>query len=182
MVLQVLLLSFSLALDAFSVSVAGGMNSPKAKIRQAATVASFFGGFQIGMPVLGFLLGSSMKGVVSAVDHWIAFGLLGIIGLKMIHEAFDEKAVRKNLLDLKTLILLSVATSIDALAVGVTLGLVEIPFIMSVISIGLVTFILCFLGFLFGKKIGIYFGKKVEIIGGLALIAIGIKILVEHLK
>ncbi|MCR4306283.1 MAG: manganese efflux pump MntP family protein [Candidatus Daviesbacteria bacterium] len=183
MVFQILLLSFSLALDAFSVSVAGGIKSQKAKAVQAFRVAAFFAGFQAAMPVIGYFLGESMQSFITGIDHWIAFGLLGAIGVKMIKESISEDNVDgKNVLELKTLVFLSIATSIDALVVGITLNLVEIPFFLSIVSIGLVTFILCFVGFLFGKKIGTCFGKKIEIIGGLALIAIGIKILIEHLK
>ena len=179
---QILLLSFSLALDSFSVSIAGGMKSQGAKLIHALKVAAFFGVFQAFMPVIGWSIGEAMKGFISGIDHWIAFGLLGIIGIRMIHEAFSEdNKERKNIVATKMLILLSIATSIDALVVGITLNLVKIPFILSISAIGIVTFILCFLGFLFGKKLGVNFGRKIEVLGGLVLIAIGIKILIEHI-
>jgi len=180
-VLQILLLSFSLALDAFSVSIAGGINAQKAKVMHAFKIAAFFGTFQAVMPLLGWFVGESMKAYIGGIDHWIAFGLLVIIGIKMIRESLSDSGEKKSILDTKILLILSVATSIDALVVGVTLNLVEIPFFLSIVFIGVVTFILCFLGFLFGKKIGAYFGKKIEILGGLALIGIGIKILIEQL-
>lgn len=182
MAFQILLISVSLALDAFSVSVAGGMQVRGVKHLHALRVAAFFGGFQAGMPVIGFLLGEAMRTFITGIDHWIAFGLLGIIGINMIREALgNEKGENRNILDTKTLIFLSIATSLDALIVGITLSFIKIPLIFSITTIGLVTFIICFLGFLFGEKLGARFGKKIEVLGGLVLIAIGTKILLEHL-
>jgi len=178
---QILLISFSLAMDAFSVSIAEGMKSQKGKITHALKVAVFFGMFQAIMPFIGWLIGEAMKGFVSSIGYWIAFILLGIIGLKMIHEALSSKDDKKEILNTKILLMLSIATSIDALIVGITLGLFKIPFLISVITIGIVTFILSFLGFIFGKQIGRLFGKKVEILAGVILIIIGLKILIEHL-
>ncbi|MDO8577225.1 MAG: manganese efflux pump MntP family protein [Candidatus Daviesbacteria bacterium] len=181
-ILQILLISISLSLDAFSVSIVGGMKVSKVKHLHALRVAAFFGIFQAVMPVIGWFIGEAMKGFIGGIDHWIAFGLLGIIGINMIRESLsDEDSERKNLLDTNTLIFLAVATSIDALVVGITLSLIKIPFILSISIIGLVTFIICFFGFLFGEKLGARFGKKIEVLGGLALIAIGIKILIEHI-
>lgn len=134
------------------------------------------------MPVIGWLIGEAVKSFITGIDHWIAFGLLGIIGVKMIQESFSsDSGEGKSILQIKTLILLSIATSIDALVVGITLSLIKIPFILSISIIGLVTFIICFLGFLFGEKLGSRFGKRIEVLGGLVLIALGIKILIEHL-
>jgi putative Mn2+ efflux pump MntP len=182
-VLQILLLSFSLALDAFSVSVVGGMKVRESKYLHALRVAATFGIFQAVMPVIGFFLGETMRTFITGIDHWIAFGLLGIIGINMIREALgNEKGENRNILNTKTLLFLAIVTSIDALVVGITLSFIKIPLIFSITVIGLVTFVICFLGFLFGEKLGSHFGKRIEILGGLALIAIGIKILVEHLK
>lgn len=179
---QILLIAVSLALDAFSVSIAGGMKVRGARHLYALRVAAFFGFFQAAMPVFGFVLGEAMKSFITGVDHWIAFGLLGIIGINMIREALsDEKEERKNLLDINTLIFLAIATSIDALVVGITLSLIKIPFLLSISIIGFVTFIICFLGFLFGEKLGARFGRRIEVLGGLVLITIGIKILIDHL-
>lgn len=180
MVFQILLLSFSLALDAFSVSIVGGMKVRGVKHLHALRVAAFFGVFQAVMPVIGWTVGEAMRSFIGGIDHWIAFGLLTVIGVKMIRESLSkDNKDRQNILDLKTLLFLSLATSIDALVVGITLNLVEIPFLLSIISIGLVTFILCFAGFLFGERLGAHFGKRVEALGGLVLIAIGIKILIS---
>jgi manganese efflux pump family protein len=179
--LQIFLIAFGLAMDAFSVSIAGGMKAQRAKTSDALKVALFFGVFQAVMPVFGWLVGQAAKGFIAGIDHWIAFILLGIIGIKMIREAFDDVNEEKNILDTRTLLLLSVATSIDALIVGITLNLLDVPFFISIIVIGAVTFVLCFLGYLFGKRLGMLFEKKVEIIGGVVLIFIGLKILIEHL-
>ncbi len=179
---QIFLIAVSLALDAFSVSIVGGMKVRETKHLHALRVAAVFGIFQAVMPLIGWLIGESMKSFIVGIDHWIAFGLLGIIGINMIREALSgEEHERKDLLDTKTLIFLAVATSIDALVVGITLSLIKIPFILSITIIGLVTFIICFLGFLFGEKLGAHFGKRVEVLGGLVLIAIGTKILLEHI-
>lgn len=180
--LQLLVISVSLALDAFSVSIAGGMKSQTSKISHAIKVSLFFGIFQAFMPILGWLIGESMKDYIIAIDHWIAFILLGIIGIKMIKEALDKDVYeKKDIINTKTLLILSTATSIDALIIGITLPLLQVPFFTSIMTIGIITFILCFFGFVFGKKIGALFGKKIEILGGIALIAIGLKILIEHL-
>lgn len=168
-------------MDAFSVSIAGGMKSKAAKVNQALKVAAFFGVFQAGMPVIGWLIGEVMRPLIAAIDHWIAFFLLAIIGIKMIHEALTDHEKMKDILSTKMLLMLSIATSIDALIVGITFSLFEIPFLLSITAIGIVTFILSFLGFLFGKKIGAMFGKRVEILGGVVLIIIGLKILLDHL-
>lgn len=179
--LQILFISFSLAIDSVSVSIAGGLNQ-KAKIAHGLKIAAVFGGFQAIMPVLGWLIGEALESFVASIDHWIAFFLLGIIGLKMIREALNNNGENvKNILNNKTLLLLGIATSIDAFVVGITLGLIEIPLIVSVSAIGIVTFMLCFFGYLFGNRIGTLFGKKVEILGGVVLITIGFKILIEHL-
>ncbi len=179
---QILLISISLAMDAFSVSIAGGMKSQAAKVTQALKIATFFGIFQAFMPVIGWFIGEAMKDVITAIDHWVAFILLGVIGIKMIREALSEDSeIKRDILNTKTLFILAIATSIDALVVGITLSFLKIPFFVSIITIGIITFILSFLGFIFGKQLGVLFGKKVELLGGIALILIGFKILIEHL-
>jgi len=171
-----------LSLDAFSVSIVGGMKVRGFKHLHALRTATFFGGFQALMPVIGWLIGEVLRGFITGIDHWIAFGLLGIIGVKMIQDSLSsDTGEKKNILEIKTLFLLAIATSIDALVVGITLSLIKIPFILSISIIGLVTFVVCFLGFLFGEKLGSRFGKRIEILGGLVLIGIGTKILLEHL-
>lgn len=178
-----LLISISLAMDSFSVSIVGGLNSQKSKYIDAIKVAGFFGVFQALMPLLGWFIGETLKSFIFTIDHWIAFGLLGIIGLKMIYESFKSGKGKeeRDILSNKNLLFMSIATSIDALIVGITLSLIEVPFLLSIITIGIVTFILCFFGFLFGKQLGFLFGKKIEVVGGIILILIGTKILIEHL-
>lgn len=182
-IISIFIIAISLALDSFSVSVANGIKHKHPSIKDAFKVALFFGGFQAFMPLIGWFIGSSLQGFISSFTPWVAFILLSIIGGKMIHESFqksDEKE-KINLLNNKTLLMLSIATSIDALAVGVTLGLIQLPLIISVSVIGIVTFLLCLMGFLLGKKLGSFFEGKVEIIGGIVLVLIGTKILIEYL-
>lgn len=181
--IQLLIISVSLAADALSVSIAGGMRSQKSRILHAVKVAAFFGIFQLVMPLFGWMIGELLKGFIVEIDHWIAFGLLSLIGIKMIYESLNNEPgeERKNILNNKVLIMLSVATSIDAFVVGITLRLLQIPILISVIVIGIITFVLCFFCFLLGKKLGVFFGKEIEIVGGVALIFLGFKILVEHL-
>lgn len=179
--IQIFIIAVSLALDAFSVSVASGIKSQKAQISKGLTLAFFFGAFQALMPLLGWYLGILIENFIASYSHWIAFVLLFLIGIKMIKESFDDTSEKEKLqiFELKTLLLLSIATSIDAFIVGISLAVINIPLFISVAIIGIMTFILCFLGFLFGKKLGSFFEGKVEVIGGIALIAIGLKILLE---
>ncbi len=179
---QIIIISVSLAMDSLSVSVAGGFKAKKTSVIDAIKVAAFFGGFQAGMPLIGWAIGEIVSSYITHFSHWIAFGLLSIIGIKMIKESFEqEEGSSTNILTNRTLILLSIATSIDALIVGITLGLLELPLLLSITVIGIITFILCFFGFLFGKQLAKIFGKRIEIFGGVALIAIGIKILLDHI-
>lgn len=181
--IQLFVIAVSLAMDALSVSIAGGMQAKKASIKNAIKVALFFGGFQAFMPVIGWIIGDVMQGYIAAIDHWVAFVLLSLIGINMIKESLksDENKDEKDMLTTKNLSILALATSIDALIVGITLSVLQVPFIVSIITIGVITFILCFFGYLFGSKLGEVFGKRVEILGGIALIAIGTKILLENL-
>jgi putative Mn2+ efflux pump MntP len=170
-------------MDAFAVSIVSGSLHKELKVKYALRMALFFGGFQAVMPVLGFLAGVGLKEFISASDHWIAFALLCFVGGKMIYESLRIEAAGKNRdpSNLLTLLALSVATSIDALAVGITLSLLKAPPALAVTVIGLVTFGLSYAGVSIGKRFGHFFESKIEIIGGLILIAIGVKILVEHL-
>lgn len=179
-VVSIFIIAISLALDAFSVSIAGGIKSQKASIQDAFKVAVFFGAFQGVMPLIGWAIGAAFRDYVNDYAGWVAFTLLSLIGLKMIYEALqDGESKLTNILATKTLILLSIATSIDALVVGVTLSLLALPLLLSALIIATITFLLCFAGFLFGKRLGSLFGGKVEIVGGLALIAIGINLLLR---
>ena len=179
-----IVLGFGLAMDAFSASVTDGIMLGKVKWHNAFKIALFFGFFQFLMPVLGYLAGITFSGIIESYDHWVAFFLLLIIGGKMIYEAIkcDEEDGNsgKNPLGFTTLLLLAIATSIDALAIGVTFATIHTPVISSSLVIGTVTFIISFLGVFLGSKCGDIFGNKAEITGGSILILIGLKILLEH--
>jgi len=183
--LTVFLIGISLSMDAFSVSVTNGLCIKNIRFKESFMIALFFGFFQFLMPLLGFFAASIFGDYIKAVDHWIAFVLLFFIGLKMILESTEKKKEccenKENILGVKVLTLQAIATSIDALAVGVGLGALKIPLLSSCLIIGLITFILCFSGVYIGKKAGDIFKGKAEILGGLILIGIGIKILIEHL-
>lgn len=181
--LTIALIAFGLAMDAFAVSIANGMTLKSNRKQAALLTAIFFGGFQMLMPVIGWAIGLSLQSIIVEVDHWIAFGLLAFIGVKMIYEALKnngEKPVEKTL-KLHTLLTLAVATSIDALMVGLSFAFLKTSILLPVAVIGIVTFTLAFAGFYFGGILGKTFGHRIEILGGLILIAIGVKILVEHL-
>lgn len=184
------LMGVGLAMDAFAVSICKGLSMKKVKWQHATIIGLFFGGFQALMPFVGWLLGSQFEQYITKVDHWIAFGLLGIIGGKMLYEAIkgdeeeecdccNDKNVDK--LDLKELFILAIATSIDALAVGITFAFLKYPVVKAVTVIGVVTFIISMAGVYIGNFFGSRFKKKAEIAGGIILVGIGIKILLEHL-
>ena len=181
--ITIVAIAFGLAMDAFAVSVASGLAIKKLKVRQALRIAFFFGVFQAVMPLIGWLAGLSLRELISEFDHWIAFGLLGFIGAKMIYESFKLQADKKqiNPLRLDVLLTLSLATSIDALAVGVTFAFLNVAIAWPIIIIGLITFATSFAGVFIGDKFGHIFESKIELAAGLVLIAIGLKILLEHL-
>lgn len=181
--IQAIMLGIGLAMDAFSVSVSDGILLGRVRLSQAVKIAFFFGLFQFLMPVIGYLAGSTFAGIIEAFDHWVGFALLAVIGGKMIYEAIsgeDEAASTDNPLGFKTLLLLAVATSIDALAVGVTFATINTPVLISSAIIGIVTFLISAVGVFLGSKCGNIFGNKAEIAGGVILILIGTKILLEH--
>lgn len=182
-ILTVFLLAIGLSFDSFAVSVCSGLNLPHIRFIQAAKIATFLALFQAFMPLIGWLVGNSMKSLIEPVDHWIAFGLLSLIGGKMILESFMDSESReiKNPLDIKVILTLSIATSIDALAVGFSFATLLDQILIAVFIIGAVTFIASMLGILLGKKTGPKINRFAEITGGLILIFIGMKILIEHL-
>lgn len=182
-VLTILFIAFGLAMDAFAVSVASGFAIKNLRLRNAVTIAFFFGSFQAVMPVIGWLAGYSLRSFIASFDHWIAFGLLGFIGLKMIYEStkMDGESDPRDPLNVAVLLMLSVATSIDALAVGLSLSILDVLIITPALIIGIITFLLSLLGVYIGDRFGHFFEKKIEFAGGLILIGIGIKILIEHL-
>ena len=189
--ITLLLIAVGLSTDAFAVSISNGIFLGRATPLQSCKVAGAFGLFQGMMPIFGYLLASLFAAQIVAVDHWIAFGLLAFIGGKMLWEVFfgeDEEGSKDNPLQWKTLLLSAVATSIDAMAVGVTMALGrtgllahDLGFLLCAAVIALVTFALCLIGVQVGCKTGSCFGRRAQIAGGLVLIGIGIKILIEHL-
>lgn len=182
-IFTILSIALGLSMDAFAVSVTSGFTIKRLKVRHAMRIALFFGGFQAAMPIIGWLAGSALRNFITGIDHWIAFGLLCAIGGKMIYESTkiekDEKWA--DPLNIMILLTLAVATSIDALAVGLSLSFLKVAIITPSIIIGIITFTLSFIGAYIGKKFGHFFESKLEIVGGLILIAIGIKILIGHL-
>jgi len=180
--LAVIAIAVGLAMDTFAVSIVTGAAYKQLHIRHTLRMAGFFGGFQAFMPVVGYLAGLTVRQYVSNFDHWIAFGILAAVGLKMIYESFKIKEERKtpNPANLAVVLVLAVATSIDALAVGITLSLITNAIALAVIVIGVVTFGLSFAGVYIGKKFGHFFESGIEAIGGLVLIALGLKIVLQH--
>ena len=178
-----LLIGIGLSFDSFAVSVSCGLMKREIQFKQAIFVAASLAFFQATFPVLGWLIGSSVKGLIVSFDHWIAFVLLAFIGIKMIIEGNNPNGSLQNFnpFKLKVLIGLSVATSIDALVVGLSFGFLDLPILFPVFVIGAVTFIASMLGMLFGKKIPARRSRQSLILGGMILLLIGIKILMEHL-
>jgi putative Mn2+ efflux pump MntP len=181
-ILTIVLIAFSLAMDAFAVSITNGMIVTHQRRRSALTMALFFGGFQMFMPIIGWLAGLGVKELIMGVDHWIAFALLALIGSKMIYDSTKKKSDEKdNRLSVHALLTLSIATSIDALMVGLSFAFLQNYIVTPIIIIGIITFSLSLMGFFFGNTVGQFLGNKIKIIGGLILISIGIRILIEHL-
>jgi len=180
--ITIILIAIALAMDSFSVSITRGFTNTKTKMAiEALKTGFFFGTFQAIMPIIGWLAGLSIIDLISDFDHWIAFGLLAIIGTRMIYEALASGSRKiASSFSLKVLIILSIATSIDALAVGLSLSFLEASILFPAIIIGIVTFSLSFIGGYIGKKLGNYF-EKIGVIGGIILILIGLRIIIEHL-
>jgi putative Mn2+ efflux pump MntP len=182
-IVTIIVIAVGLAMDAFAVSIASGVAYKQLKVNHVFRIAVFFGGFQAFMPVVGWLCGLKARELLASYDHWVAFGLLAAIGIKMIYESFKIKQVeqRSDPMSMLMLLSLSVATSIDALAVGITLSFLGNSIATAAVVIGLVTFLLSYLGVCIGRKVGHFFENKIEVVGGLVLIGIGAKILLEHL-
>ena len=180
--LTVLLIAVGLAMDALAVSLCKGMAMRNPGPKSMVIVGLWFGVFQGVMPVIGYLLGSSMYDLISDYDHWIAFGLLLLIGLNMIVESFSKEEEKVDAdISFWTMFVLAVATSIDALAVGISLAMDGSDIVSSAIIIGVVTMPISIMGVKIGAKVGDAFGKRAELLGGIILIAIGLKIVLEHL-
>jgi putative Mn2+ efflux pump MntP len=181
--ITIIVIAVGLAMDAFVVSIVSGSAYKQLHVKHALRMALFFGAFQAFMPLIGSLAGLSFKDYITDYDHWVAFALLAAVGGKMIYESFKIKSVEDNPdpSNIIILLVLSVATSIDALAIGITLSLIISSIALAVITIGLITFALSYAGVLIGKRYGHFFENRIEALGGLVLIGIGIKILCEHL-
>lgn len=184
---EFLLLGVGLAMDAFAVSICKGLAMRKVNKKQAVIIALFFGGFQAIMTVIGWLLCKGFQTYIEAFDHWIAFALLAFIGVKMIIETLREKeddVVIEEMdppLDMKEMLMLAIATSIDALAVGISLAALDRPIVESAAIIGVVTFVISIIGVYIGKFFGNRYKKRAELTGGIILVLIGVKILCEHM-
>jgi len=180
--LVIFLVAISLCFDTFAVSISSGVIKHKIIFKDALKIAFTLAFFQTVMPLAGWCMGKQVKQYISEFDHWVAFGILSILGIKMIIDSFKQESKKEfNPLNIWILISIAIATSIDAFAVGISFSIINVPIFLSVLIIGFVTFIVSMLGILFGEKTGKIFGKKIEIAGGIILIAIGIKILYKHL-
>jgi len=175
-------LAVGLSMDAFAVSICKGLSVRKLKLKHGIICGLYFGGFQALMPAAGYILGKSFESLISSIDHWIAFALLVLIGANMIREALtgDDEELDDSF-GFKTMLPLAVATSIDALAVGVTFAALKVNLLFAVVMIGITTFCFSAVGVKIGEVFGARFKSKAEIFGGIVLIALGIKILLEHL-
>ncbi len=182
-ILEVILVSIGLAMDAFAVSVCKGLAMKKIDFKKMLVIGLYFGIFQGGMPVIGYMLGTNFESLVTKIDHWIAFILLSFIGINMIREALKSKCDCEKQSDsvaFKEMVILAIATSIDALAVGITFAFLKTNLIAVVTSIGVITFVLSMMGVCIGNRFGNKYESKAQITGGLILIMMGIKILFEH--
>lgn len=184
-VTELILIAVGLSMDAFAVAICQGLASRRFKVKSALAIAFAFGLFQALMPMLGWALGTQFADYITAYDHWVAFVLLAIIGGKMIYDALIEKqedAPQEEKLSLRKLLLLAIATSIDALAVGVSFAFLKVNIAFSTALIGVITFTLSFAGVWIGNKFGAKYKSKAELAGGVILVLIGVKILLEHLQ
>lgn len=180
--LTIVLIAVGLAMDAFAVSIAKGITITHSRRKTALLLASFFGGFQMLMPVVGWLAGLSFKDVIMSIDHWIAFGLLTFIGAKMIYDSTKtEKEKQEASMRLSSVFMLAIATSIDALVVGLSFAFLQVSILEPILVIGVMTFWLSIAGFVFGCGVGKLFGNRIKIVGGIILILIGLQIVLEHL-
>lgn len=186
-VIDLLLIGIGLSMDAFAVAICKGLGMHRINYRHSFVIALFFGGFQALMPLIGYFLGSYLADFVNPIDHWIAFALLAFIGGKMLVDAFKgdggqkEAGQEADKLDLKELLMLAIATSIDALAVGITFAFLEVNIWVAITVIGLTTFVLSLVGVAVGNRFGSRYEKPSTVVGGVVLVLIGVKILLEHL-
>ena len=182
---ELLLTAVALSMDAFAVSTCKGLNMRKMNWRQALVIGLFFGGFQAIMPLLGWMLGKQFESLITSVDHWVVFALLALIGGKMVYDALkggdEEGCEPETKLDIRQMIGLSFATSVDALAVGISFAFLKVQILPSVVCIGVTTCLLSILGVAIGQRFGAKYQSKATLAGGIVLILLGVKILLEHL-
>ena len=178
-ILELFILAVGLSMDAFAVSVCKGLSLGKIKPKHMCIAGAWFGGFQALMPLIGYFLGSFFAEMIEKYDHWVAFVLLAIIGGNMIKESFDKDEKVDSSMDVKSMLLLAIATSIDALAVGVTFAFLQVQIVPAVSFIGVITFIFSAVGVKIGSLFGTKYKSKAELFGGIVLVLIGIKILLE---
>ena len=179
--IELFLIAVGLSMDAFAVSVCKGLSVKKVGVKHAALAGLYFGGFQFLMPVIGYLLGFRFESVIESIDHWVAFVLLAFIGGNMIKESFGKAEELNDDFGVKTMLLMAIATSIDALAVGITFAFLEVQILPAAGLIGVTTFLLSFAGIYIGNVFGARYKSKAELAGGIILVLIGVKILLEHL-
>jgi putative Mn2+ efflux pump MntP len=181
--LTIIFIALALAMDAFAVSVASGIAIKELRIRHALIIGAWFGVFQAIMPLLGWISGNGLRSVIAGIDHWVVFGLLFLIGCKMIYESFQLGPVKERTdpMEIHILFSLSVATSLDAFAAGISFAMLGISILSPILIIGAVTFILSFTGVLLGERGTHFFEKRMEMAAGIILIAIGLKVLIDHM-
>lgn len=180
-IVELFVLAVGLSMDAFAVAICKGLSMKKMSWKKAVIAGLYFGGFQALMPAIGYFLGKQFSGLIQSIDHWVAFILLSIIGINMLKEARSEAESLDDSFDIKTMLLLAIATSIDALAVGVTFAFLNVDIVSAVSFIGVITFVFGMAGIKIGNVFGEKFKSKAEMAGGIILILIGLKILIEHL-
>ena len=180
-ILSISLIALGLAMDAFSVAICKGLSMKKFELKKSVIIGLYFGIFQGIMPIIGYLLGGTFADVIEKYDHWIAFGLLLFIGINMIREAFDKDEEVNDKVDFKSMIWLAIATSIDALTVGITFSFLKVNIWFAALLIGMITYTLSIIGVIIGSKFGAKYKAGAEVTGGIILIIMGIKIVVEHL-
>lgn len=178
---ELLVIAIGLSMDAFAAAICKGLSMKKFNIENAGIVGLYFGTFQAGMPLMGYFLGFQFQNKITTIDHWLAFVLLGLIGINMIKESRDNSVNPNDSCDFKNMFVLAIATSIDALAVGITFAFLQVNIVPAILLIGIVTFTLSFIGVKIGNVFGVKYKSKAELIGGLILIFMGFKILLEHM-
>lgn len=179
---EVFLIGVGLAMDAFAVSICKGLSIKKITYKKVITIALYFSIFQALMPLIGYLVGSTFESLITAIDHWLAFFLLSIIGINMLKESKNKNSDNINdKVDFKTMFVLAIATSIDALTIGITFAFLKTNIINNILTIGITTFIITFFGAIVGNRFGSKYEKKSQILGGIILVLMGLKILIDHL-